>query len=206
MIATFAAATLQLDLAQSRAVERLHKAGASVRIERSERTGHEIWVDFDRRVSDAGLAPLRGLRGLTVLRILGGGFGDAGVAHIADVPDLWLLVLKSERIGEKGIRSITRIATLKKLDLIGPTLSRKSLIAIAGLPRLEQLFLYGAGVKDADLEVLSGLTTLRTLVLPGTVGEAAVTSLRRRLPKASIERLPSDGGPVLLVFSTPGTR
>ncbi|HRI44291.1 MAG TPA: hypothetical protein PLL78_06965 [Fimbriimonadaceae bacterium] len=189
MITLALALIAQPDIIQSRALDRVRAAGGAVRIEPPANKGYEIWIDFESPVEDVDLVPLRGLRRLTALRILGGGFGDAGVALITNVPDLWLLVLRSDRIGEKGVRSVAKITTLRKLDLIGPTLSRQSLAEIAKLPKLEQLYLYGAKLREADLQVLSGLRQIKTLMLPKSVSEKGIAELARRLPKASVTRL-----------------
>jgi hypothetical protein len=107
------------------------------------------------RVTDAGLAHLRGLSGLRSLWCAGTpGLTDAGLAHLAGLGQLESLLIEGT-----------------------PHIEGPGLAHLAGLNRLKVLFI--PIETDAGLPSLSRLTGLRSLIIEMKVTDAALAQLSR---------------------------
>jgi len=110
-------------------------------------------IDLDLKhckgLSDAGLAPLAGIRNLWSVNLAGINIGDAGLAHLRGASNLTSLVIDPTL----GVNS----------SKIGVNVTNAGLAHLAGLVRLEGLFLISDDVTDAGLAHLAKLTRLRTL-------------------------------------------
>jgi hypothetical protein len=168
--------------------ERLRKLGASVRIEQQHPKPVEVWIDFDRPVSNDQLKQVAGLEPLTALRLLGKGFGDAGLANLKNLPRLWLLIVSSDKITDRGAEAVSRLKSLTKLDFMYATLTARGIDHLRRLPKLEQLYLHSARLDEAALKPIAQMTKLRNLSLPKPISDKAVEELRRALPGCRIQQ------------------
>ncbi len=74
--------------------------------------------DGDKRVTDAGLAHLRRLRGLRIVRIEDAHVNDAGLGYLADLPHLHeLFFLHIDGITEPGWAALAKMTELRELTL-----------------------------------------------------------------------------------------
>jgi hypothetical protein len=172
------------------ALRKLERAGALVRIERPSGGKVEFWIDFNKPIQDGDLKPIRGLKPLTALRVLGGGFTDAGLKHIRGVPRLWLLVVRSAKITDAGVATIAGISTLRKLDIMEARLTARGLGHLRQLKGLEQLYLYSAVLPSSALKPLSGLTWLKSLDLPKSTTRRDLDWISKALPRTRVSVSP----------------
>ena len=168
--------------------ERLRKLGASVRTEQERPKPVEVWIDFDRPVSDETLRQVNGLRPLTALRLLGGGFTDAGLSYLTKLPNLWLLIVSSDKITDRGAEAVSRLKSLTKLDFMYASLTARGIEHLRGLPKLSELYLHSARLDDGALKPIARMTKLRNLSLPKSISDKAVEELRRALPACRIQQ------------------
>jgi len=150
--------------ADPQAVARVEKTGAAVR--EIAQNDNRLEVDYHLQgtaITDASLAPLKGLKHVVELHLGRTSVTDAGLAAIKGMTDLEVLHLENTKITDAGL------AHLK------------------GLKKLTYLNLYGTAVTDAGLEHLKDLTNLRSLYLWQTkVTSAGVERLKQALPKVSV--------------------
>ncbi len=111
----------------------------------------------DTRVTNDGLAGIKGLSHLQALDLSGTEITDAGLVHIKEMNALTSLTLP------KGVTD----AGLARLQ---------------GLRALRTLNLAGTEVTNDGLMSLNGLKSLRTLILSSQVPESALARLRKALP------------------------
>jgi len=122
-----------------------------------------VYMSKARRMTDAGLGALAGLRELRHLNVYWSAVTDAGLAAVANMVHLEYLHL-----------GLTRIQ--------GPGLAR-----LAGLQRLQTLSVEETDVDDASIPYLARLTSLKKLALWGTrVSTPGLASLRAALPNTEI--------------------
>src|SRR5436853_64107 len=76
----------------------------------------DLWLD-GIPFTDAGVAHLRGLTKLRVLRFCNAPLTDVGVANFKDMTDLEDLQLGLSQITDQGMPVIARMKKLKTLDL-----------------------------------------------------------------------------------------
>lgn len=139
------------------------------------------------RISDAGLASLRGLSGLEKLVLFGVPMTDAGLAHLAGLTNLRELDLRATRIAGPGLIHLAGLTRLQKLNLEYRPITDADLKHLAGLKGMKELKLSFTKVSDAGLVHLRGMTTLSELSLRNTsVTAAGVAGLRAALPKTKI--------------------
>jgi hypothetical protein len=131
------------------------------------------------KVTDKGLAHLKGLTGLQVLRlgeVLVTEPGqpplitDAGLAHLKDLTRLRVLSLKETGITGHGLRYLEDMKDLEELDLERTIVRSADLAHLKDLKQLRYLNLLYCDVRDAGLENLKGLENLRHLVITADVG------------------------------------
>lgn len=116
------------------------------------------------KITDAGLAYLRGLTSLETLVIKGGKLSDAGMAHIGKLGSLRSLELSHIPITEAGVKKLVRLRGLRKLDIYSTKrFSWGEPVALGNLIELRELYLHPA--TDAGLAFLPKLTKLRKLSL-----------------------------------------
>ncbi len=182
------AAQAGLSEIEQRKIDALGASGASIRVQVDDRGSPEVWVDFNKKISDPALRPLRNFAQVTTLRILNGDISDAGLDHLVGVDRLWLLVIKSDRLTDGAALRVSKIKSIRKLDFMGAQLSKRGLGAIAKMAALEQLYLHGARLSEGATKSLRGMTRLRDLTVPKSLPATEFTELKRALPKVRIER------------------
>ncbi len=89
-------------------------------------------LTLPKNITDAGLAPLMGLKALTALRVRGAAISDAGLAHLRGLTNLELLDLDGTKISDAGLPIIEGLQNLRKLS-IGSTK-----VTDAGIEKLQK--------------------------------------------------------------------
>ena len=81
--------------------------------------GELNYLTFDhKRMDDASLANLTGLKKLVSLRLKGANIGDAGLVHVKNLPLLRRVILNgNKRITDASIAWLLSLSKLKRLDL-----------------------------------------------------------------------------------------
>ena len=93
------------------AIKAIEKLGGTVRLYDTR-----IHVSLrDLRITDADLAKLKGLPGITSLELDGTPITDAGLAHLKDLTDLVSLSLYNTAVSDDGLEHLTG---LKKLNFV----------------------------------------------------------------------------------------
>ena len=125
----------------------------------------DIDIRPDARITDAGLARLRGLGDLRDLNLTGTHITDAGLAHLGDLARLRTLCLNSTGITGEGLRHLEHLPDLQSLWLGGNQVNENGLGHLERLARLRVLGLHGLKVDEAAFSALGGLSALRELHL-----------------------------------------
>ena len=120
------------------------------------------------KVTDAGLAHLRHLRGLRFVEINVAPITDAGLAYLAALTQLQKLSLAgAPGITDVGLVHLGKMTELADLSLRQCTgITGAGLVHLAGLPHLRRMSCYD--ITDAGLAHLGGLTSLHELNLSHT--------------------------------------
>ena len=173
---------------EKQAVVAVQRLGGEL-VRDSNRDGDPVvQVDLaDKPVSDADLAPLRGLTQLKKLVLRGTRITDTGLQQLAATVKLRDLDLDKTTVTDSGMIQVARMTSLRGLCLSGTGITDAGLVHLRPLAKLWLLGLAGTEVSDEGLNQLQGLTNLRTLDLQDTkVTEAGVARLRGQLPHARI--------------------
>jgi hypothetical protein len=120
-----------------------------------------------RRLTDAGLEPLRGMTGLQTLIVKSGRHvTDGGVAHLRALGALENLYLWGcTAISDAGVASLSELQQLTSLQLPGSQLTDRGAEALSRLQRLTELGLTSSKITDAGLVHLGRLRGLAALDL-----------------------------------------
>lgn len=119
-------------------------------------------------ITKAGLAPLKGLHGLTALSLYNGyNLPDAVLKHLEGLTQLTSLNLYNCRqITDAGLQHLARLTRLKFLNLEGTYLTGAGFQHLAHLTQLTELNLYNCTyLTDTGLQHLARLTQLTSLNL-----------------------------------------
>jgi hypothetical protein len=124
--------------------------------------------EFEKAATDAQLAELVQLDGLAVLEGLDLSFcsrvTDAGLAHLRGLHSLRFLDLRGCRVTDAGLGHLGGLTSLRHLNLAGcEQVTDAGLTHLRGLTSLRHLELWGCRVTDAGLAHLQGLVCLRFL-------------------------------------------
>ena len=138
--------------------------------------------------SDELLAAAGELPHLKALRIFcDSKITDGGLAHLKGLTELQSLYLRG--VHDSGMASLNGLTQLQALYVTQTNLSDAGLAPLQGLCQLRELYLSQTQITDAGLVHLSGLTNLQTLDLHGTkVSVAGVKDLQKALPNCKIRR------------------
>jgi hypothetical protein len=129
-------------------------------------------------LTDAGLAPLQRLTGLTGLALERTNFTDAGLANLRGLTDLRYLSLSWMRTSDIGMQHLEGLKKLEVLYLCDTDVADASLASLNQMHRLQWLDLRGTNATDAGLSHLARLPQLRLLSLYGTqITDAGVPAL-----------------------------
>jgi hypothetical protein len=101
------------------------------------------------RATDAGLANLEGLTGLRNLGVVAGAeITDGGIGHIEVLTNLQSLDLRATRVGDAGVARLERLAGLRGLDLDGTRVTDAGVVHLIGLKNLRRLSVKTTKVTD----------------------------------------------------------
>jgi hypothetical protein len=139
-------------------------------------------------VTDSGLACLAGLKGLVSLELAYcNRVTDAGVAQLKGLTRLRRLTLCDTQVTDAGLASLAGLTDLEELDLHSAPITDAGLAHLGRLARLRELNLGYTHLTDAGLEYLKALTSLTELNLENTeVSHHGAQDLRRCLPRVGI--------------------
>jgi hypothetical protein len=119
------------------------------------------------KVTDAHLAPLKGLKSMVALNLRGTEITDAGLASIAGLTGLQKLHLEKTKITDKGLTHLKGLAGLEYLNLYGTQVTDAGLANLQGLKKLKKLYLWQTKATDAGVaklkKSLPGVTIVREL-------------------------------------------
>ncbi len=133
---------------------------------------HVEMLVLTEKVTDAGLANLKGLTGLKRIHSCGPALTDAALRHISAAVALQYLHIQSGHplnFSDEGLGGLQRVTKLKRLEIggRGDRISDRGLEYLAGLKQLQVLYLPGKRITDVGLAHLRGLRQLQRLSLPG---------------------------------------
>jgi Leucine-rich repeat (LRR) protein len=112
---------------------------------------------------------------------------DAGIAHLKGLTQMKGLGLDYCRITDAELAHLKDLTQLQRLTLRGKEITDARLANVEGLTQLEFLWLGDCQVTDAGLVHLKGLTRLEHLYLVDTkVTHSGVVELQRALPKTQM--------------------
>ena len=135
-------------------------------------------------ITDAGLAHLRPLKGLTILSFSHTGVTDAGLPTLGELTSLQSLTLNQTKVTDAGIIHLAPLANLRKLALDADGITDAAMPAVARLGKLEDLHLdLLPGLTDAGLVPLRALAKLKVLTVGGTsTTPRGIAALRQAVP------------------------
>lgn len=141
------------------------------------------WLSVENaRLSDAALAHIARLTGLTRLFLGSSGISGSGLAQLAPLKKLQYLSLKQLPINDARLAGLPDFPDLQYLGLDGTRIGNEGLKKVASYRQLQVLWLDNTAVTDAGLIYLQSLTSLRTLYLPGTSTAGPGLAELRHLP------------------------
>jgi hypothetical protein len=129
-------------------------AKAGIRCDKDPATGLVHRVDGSFRMTDAQLASVAKLPGVTDLKLSYSEVTDAGLESIQKCTSLVELSLNGTKITDAGLAHLTALENLEKLDLEKTAVSDAGVDVLAGLKRLQQLDLRHTKIGPAAIETL----------------------------------------------------
>jgi hypothetical protein len=105
----------------------------------------------DEQVTDADLAPLRGLSRLRTLELEGARITDAGLKSLGGFKMLEWLDLRDTLVTEAGLANLRRMNHLEHLDLPGFELTEAGLNELCLLQSLQEVTLHGGAPTKVEL-------------------------------------------------------
>jgi internalin A len=147
------------------------------------------------RVTNAGLAQLKGLSRLKKLYLGGTEVTGAGLPHLIGMTSLKSLGLYGISLSDDDVRHLAAFTHLEKLDLEGARVTDPGLARIAGLTSLERLSLDCPLLTTAGLDCLRGMARLEELFIT----ESQIDSLEPitrllELKRLAVNLAPGHGG------------
>jgi hypothetical protein len=119
------------------------------------------------KITDAGLANVRGLSQLDRLAIQGTQLTDVGLQNLLGLPQIEHLLLADNRITDAGLTKLAGLTDLRELSFRESGVTDAALVNLESLERLEDLSLRGGQFTNAGLAHLKGLSRLKSLNLYG---------------------------------------
>ena len=132
----------------------------------------ELDLNGCESVTDAGLAHLRGLSRLRVLKLMDSGIKGPGLANLEGMAELRELELHQVPVTDADLAHLSGLTHLEKLGLSGPGITDVGLAHLGSL-NLQWLRLSACPVTTAGLTHLRGMARLEVL----TLNETRVDSL-----------------------------
>jgi hypothetical protein len=121
-----------------------------------------------RKVTDAGLKELAGLKKLEILSLNYTGVTDGGMKTLAEFKELRILSLVGVKVTDQGVKELAPLTNLWTLTLMKTDVTGATLAALADAPVLKTVILRGAKVNDAGLKGIVALKGLKVLDLSET--------------------------------------
>jgi internalin A len=132
----------------------------------------------DTHVTDAGLVFLDGLTNLSQLDLRGAPITGSGLAHLKGLTKLNRVGLRRTHLTDAGLTQLKGLMQLSDVDLMDTRVTDAGLMNLKGLTNLSSLILDGTQLSDTGLAHLKGLTNLGSLSLSGTqVSDAGLPHL-----------------------------
>ena len=126
-------------------------------------------LDLSRtRVTDDGLAHLAGLIKLKFLWLGDTAITDRGLAHLRGMNRMTLLILKNTAITDQGLAQLAVMTEMRELDLSSTPVTGEGFVHLTGLSKLFVLRLQGK-FSDAGMPYLAKLPALQNLTLIKTL-------------------------------------
>ena len=143
----------------------------------------------DFKITDAGLAHIKGLTRLQRLWLVNAPVTDAGLAHLKGLAQLRELEINGTKITDAGLTHFQGLSQLAFLSLNDTKVGDAGLVHLQGLCQLISLRLDDTKITDAGLVYLQGLSQLQELHIANTkVTEQGVKKLQQALPNCKIVR------------------
>jgi signal transduction histidine kinase len=139
------------------------------------------------RVTDAGLAHVKRLKGLQELHLDGTAISDAGLALLADLQGIQILDLKDTAVTDAGLACLKSLHQLRGLYLTRTRITDAGLAHLDAFPELRTLILWNTQVTDAGLHQLHALSHLQELILWETqVSAQGAKQIKKLLPGCEV--------------------
>ena len=106
------------------------------------------------KITDAGLAHLKGLENLKSLNLVWTKITDEGLVHLKGLTNLEKLYLSVTKITDAGLIHLKGLTKLKLLNLLFCKITDAGLLHLKGPGKLENLNLLGTKVTDAGVKSL----------------------------------------------------
>ncbi len=131
---------------------------------------------FDVQVSDEGLAHFKDCKNLTSLHLAETEVSDNGLAFFKDCRNLAVLILYGTNVGDEGLAHFKSCTNLTYINLSRTPVTDAGLAHFHECKNLTDLHLWGANVSDAGLAHFKDCKNLTALTLGGTkVSDAVLT-------------------------------
>jgi len=141
------------------------------------------------RVTDAGVAELRGLRTLKGIDLGGTDVTDECVKHLLEMPHLIWIYLDGTKLTGVGLARLAALKDLRMLELNGCPISADAYKELSQLTNVTSLGLHNTGMTDEELVQLNIMEQLHILRLGrNNVSDEAVTRFSDAHPRCKIER------------------
>lgn len=142
----------KVDPSRSEQIDKLRKLGARITLDDQNRV---IGVNLgERRITDADLIHLIGLRHLQELDLTRTKITGAGLVNVKDLTNLRKLFVTETKVDDSGIIHLKGMKNLELIGLSGTKISDIALDQLRELTGLKRLFCLGTGVTDAGVEKL----------------------------------------------------
>lgn len=141
---------------------------------------------MDTQLTDAGIENLKGMECLEELRIDGTRVTGAALTRLAHLRRLRSLIFADTFVSDAQLAHLRNLPQLERLSLAS-AITDAGAARLAEMKRLRQLFLGKTRISDAGLAQLSRLRELRYLYIDGSnVSPAGIERFEERLPQCTI--------------------
>jgi Leucine-rich repeat (LRR) protein len=138
--------------AETKAIGKLKQLNVNVQeVAQNDPHLEVLYVQKDSKFSDDFLAPLKDLKGSLVhLDLHGQDVSDAQMAHLKDLTGLTRLHLENTKVTDKGLEQIKGLTNLEYLNLYGnDKVTDAGLVNLEGMKKLKNLYLWQTKVTEA---------------------------------------------------------
>lgn len=108
----------------------------------------------DGKITDDSLKPLEQLPKTAQLNLRGREITNAGLAHIKNLKGLTRLHLEKTKVTDDGLASLKDLENLEYLNLYGTEVTDAGLKHLEGLKKLRKIYLWQTKVTDAGVAAL----------------------------------------------------